>query len=84
MAPAPRKSSTSSARTADILGLHDLLERKPKALSGGTQPAPYDAPLDHYDDDIAALEAHAGREARWVLPGGKMNYFAPRSAPPVS
>ena len=51
---------------------------------GGTQPAPYDAPLDHYDDDIAALEAHAGREPRWVLPGGKMNFFAPRSAPPVS
>ena len=51
---------------------------------GGTQPAPYDAPLDHYDDDIAALEAHAGREPRWVLPGGKMNFFAPRSAPPLS
>jgi hypothetical protein len=26
---------------------------------GGTQPTPYDAPLDHYDDDIAALEARA-------------------------
>ena len=50
---------------------------------GGAQPAPYDAPLDHYDDDIAALEAHAGREPRWVLPGGKMNFFAPRPAPPV-
>ena len=49
---------------------------------GGTQPAPYDAPLDHYDDDIAALEARAGRQPRWQLPGGKMNFFAPRSAPP--
>lgn len=49
---------------------------------GGAQPAPYDAPLDHYDDDIAALEARAGREPRWVLPGGKMNFFAPRPAPP--
>jgi len=48
------------------------------------QPAPYDAPLDHYDDDIAALEAHAGCEPRWVLPGGKMNFFAPSFAPPVS
>ena len=49
---------------------------------GGAQPAPYDAPLDHYDDDIAALEARVGREPRWVLPGGKMNFFAPRPAPP--
>jgi len=51
---------------------------------GGTQPAPYDAPLDHYDDDIAALEAHVGRAPRWVLPGGKLNFFAPRPAPPLS
>ena len=53
-------------------------------LGGGTQPAPYDAPLDHYDDDIAALETHAGRESCWVLPGRKMNFFAPRSALTVS
>jgi len=51
---------------------------------GGAQPAPYDAPLDHYDDDIAALEARAGRQPRWQLPGGKMNFFAPRPAPPQS
>jgi len=51
---------------------------------GGAEPAPYDAPLDHYDDDIAALEAHVGRAPRWVLPGGKMNFFAPRPAPPLS
>ena len=50
---------------------------------GGTEPAPYDAPLDHYDDDIAALEAHVERAPRWVLPGGKMNFFAPRPAPPL-
>ena len=50
---------------------------------GGTKPAPYDAPLDHYDDDIAALEAHVERAPRWVLPGGKMNFFAPRPAPPL-
>jgi len=51
---------------------------------GGAKPAPYDAPLDHYDDDIAALESHAGRQPRWVLPGGKMNFFAPRAAPPLT
>ena len=50
---------------------------------GGTEPAPYDAPLDHYDDDIAALEAHVERAPRWVLPSGKMNFFAPRPAPPL-
>ena len=39
---------------------------------GGTQPAPYDAKLDHYDDDIAALGAHAGREPRCVcFPAGR-------------
>lgn len=38
---------------------------------GGTQPAPYDAPLDHYDDDIAALEARAGRTPRWQLPAAR-------------
>lgn len=51
---------------------------------GGAKPAPYDAPLDHYDDDIAALESHAGRQPRWMLPGGKMNFFAPRAAPPLT
>lgn len=51
---------------------------------GGTQPAPYDAPLDHYDDDIVTLEAHVGRQPRWQLPGGKLNFFAPRPAPPFS
>ena len=50
---------------------------------GGTQPAPYDAPLDHYDDDIVTLEAHVGRQPRWQLPGGKLNFFAPRSQPPL-
>ena len=50
----------------------------------GKQPALYDTPLDHCDDNIAALEAPAGREPRWVLPGGKMNFFAPRPAAPLS
>jgi len=50
---------------------------------GGMQPAPYDAPLDHYDDDIVTLEAHVGRQPRWQLPGGKLNFFAPRPAPPL-
>ena len=28
---------------------------------GGTAPAPYDRPLDHFDDDIAYLESQVGR-----------------------
>ena len=53
-------------------------------LGGGVQPAPYERPLDHYDDDIAFLEAHVGRQPRWILPTGKMNFFAPRPAPPLT
>lgn len=48
---------------------------------GGVQAAPYSVPLNHYDDDIAALEKLAGREPRWQLPGGKMNFFAPQPVP---
>ena len=48
---------------------------------GGVEAAPYSVPLNHYDDDIAALEKLAGREPRWQLPGGKMNFFAPQPVP---
>lgn len=44
---------------------------------GGTAPAPYDRPLDHFDNDIAYLEEQAGRQPRWQLPGGEMLFFAP-------
>lgn len=49
--------------------------------SGGIEPAPYPAPLNHFDDDIAALEGLAGRQPRWQLPGGEMQFFAPRPLP---
>ena len=44
---------------------------------GGTAPAPYDRPLDHFDNDIAYLESQAGRTPRWQLPTGEMLFFAP-------
>ena len=44
---------------------------------GGTAPAPYDRPLDHFDDDIAYLESQVGREPRWRLPTGEMLFLAP-------
>ncbi len=49
--------------------------------NGGVAPAPYDAPLQHYDDDIIALEKRAGRTPRWNLPNQKINFFAPRKVP---
>jgi len=48
---------------------------------GGVEPAPYDRPLNHYDDDILALEGQVGRAPRWQLPHGQMNFFAPRPVP---
>ena len=48
---------------------------------GGVEAAPYDKPLDHYDDDIVALEKEAGREPRWQLPNGQLNFFAPVAVP---
>ena len=44
---------------------------------GGTEPAPYDRPLDHFEDDIAYLEPQVGREPRWQLPTGEMLFLAP-------
>ena len=52
--------------------------------SGGVEAAPYDKPLNHYDDDIVALEQKAGREPRWQLPHGHLNFFAPRPVPLTS
>ena len=48
---------------------------------GGVEAAPYPAPLNHYDDDIAALESLVDRKPRWQLPGDKMNFFAPQPVP---
>ena len=48
---------------------------------GGVAGAPYDKPLHHYDDDIIALEAKAGRQPRWQLPNGQLNFFAPQPVP---
>ena len=48
---------------------------------GGVDAAPYDKPLNHYDDDIVALEKLAGRTPRWTLPNGQLNFFAPTPAP---
>lgn len=48
---------------------------------GGVVSAPYDRPLNHYDDDIKALEEKAGRTPRWQLPNDEMHFFAPSAVP---
>lgn len=48
---------------------------------GNFAAVPYDAPLNHYDDQLVSLEAAVGREPHWQLPGGKMVFFAPSSLP---
>ena len=62
-------------------GSRDLRTRYHNAIimpeGGGVEPAPYDRPLDHFDDDIARLEAFAGRKPRWQLPNGRMHFLAP-------
>ena len=49
--------------------------------NGGVETAPYDTPLNHYDDDIVALESKLGRRPRWQLPNGQLNFFAPNPVP---
>lgn len=44
---------------------------------GGVESAPYSVPLNHYDDDLATLEAAVGRSPRWQLPDEKMHFYAP-------
>ena len=67
------KSLNTSYHTAVIL-----------PASGGVEAAPYDKPLNHYDDDIMALEQKAGRKPRWQLPNGQLNFFAPKPVPLTS
>ena len=37
----------------------------------------HNAPLNHYDDQLVALEGAVGREPHWQLPDGKLIFFAP-------
>lgn len=44
---------------------------------GNFAEVPYNAPLNHYDDQLVALEGAVGREPHWQLPDGKLIFFAP-------
>ena len=44
---------------------------------GDFAEVPYNAPLNHYDDQLVALEGAVGREPHWQLPDGELIFFAP-------
>ena len=44
---------------------------------GNFAEVPYNAPLNHYDDQLVALESAVDREPHWQLPDGNMLFFAP-------
>ena len=42
---------------------------------------PYQVPLNHYDDQLVALEKAVGRAPHWQLPDDKMHFIAPEPIP---
>lgn len=42
---------------------------------------PYQVPLNHYDDQLVALENAVGRTPHWQLPDDKMHFIAPEPIP---
>jgi len=50
-----------------------------KVIDGknGIADAPYDSPLNHYDDTLISVEAMLGRVPRWSLPNQVPQFFAP-------
>ena len=45
--------------------------------NGTIDAAPYQVPLNHYDNSLVRLEAVVGRTPRWILPNGKLNFISP-------
>ena len=52
-------------------------EAKIITADGVIAPAPYQVPLNHYDNTLVRLEGTVGRTPRWVLPNGKLNFISP-------
>lgn len=52
-------------------------EARITTADGTIEPAPYDRPLNHYDDSLVALENMVSRQPRWNLPDGKMQFLTP-------
>lgn len=45
--------------------------------NGTIDSAPYQVPLNHYDNSLVRLEAVVGRTPRWILPNGTLNFISP-------
>jgi hypothetical protein len=52
-------------------------EARVVTAKGSVEAAPYNVPLNHYDDTLPHLEASVGRKPRWQLPDGKMHFYSP-------
>lgn len=44
---------------------------------GEIETAPYSVPLNHYDNTLVKLEGLVGRQPKWALPNGKLNFISP-------
>ena len=42
---------------------------------GAIELAPYDQPINLYDDTLVALEGFVSRQPRWNLPNGEMQFL---------
>lgn len=49
------------------------------SASGAILESPYERPLNHYDDSLQFLENSVGREPRWLLPNGELQFLTPNS-----
>lgn len=67
-------NTASGARESQQTRYHDA---RIITASGAIEAAPYSAPLNHYDDTLLALEKQLGRQPRWHLPDGKMQFRTP-------
>ena len=47
--------------------------------AGQVLVSPYHVPLNHYDNSLVFLEGQVGRQPRWSLPNGQMQFISPFS-----
>ena len=72
------ENNASGTREAQQTSYH---EARIITAAGEIGPAPYDVPLNHYDDSLVHLEKLAGREPHWTLPNGELIFFNPEALP---
>ncbi|MGC6475679.1 MAG: hypothetical protein ACON41_03475 [Parvibaculales bacterium] len=72
------ENNASGTREAQQTSYH---EARIITAAGGIEAAPYDVPLNHYDDSLVHLEKLAGREPHWTLPNGELIFFNPNPLP---